>query len=190
MCFRFIVLSATLWLISSASIAETIHDYAKRGDVAGIAAALDAGSDVNDHDGLGTPLSYAVKKGHFAAAELLIARGANVNRPTMYYGDPVMIATRQVRVDLLELLLEHGGSPDSTLDGETVLNLAVALGCLGCVKALVEAGADVNWEATVCEVTRSALGIASAYGYKEIAAYLKAHGARSATWTAYQRMAE
>jgi cytochrome c len=184
MCFRFIVLSATLLLISTASIAETIHDYAKRGDVAGIAAALDAGSDVNDHDGLGTPLTHAVKKGHFAAAELLIARGANVNLSTMYYGEPIMLATRKSRVDLVELLLEHGAIPDSTLDGQPVLNLAVSLGCFGCVKALVEAGADVNWETKDCQFTRSALGIADFYGYHDIAAYLRSHGAKDSTWTA------
>jgi cytochrome c len=186
MCFRFFVLSVTLWLISSASIAETIHDYAKRGDVAGIAAALDAGSDVNDYDGLGTPLTDAVKKGHFAAAELLIARGANVNLSTMYYGEPIMLATRKIRVDLVELLLKHGAIPDSTLDGQPVLNLAVSLGCFGCVKALVEGGADVNWTSTSCEVTRSALGIADFYGFRDISDYLKAHGAKDSTWTAHR----
>jgi cytochrome c len=185
MCFRFIVLLATLWLISSASIAETIHDYAKRGDVAGIAAALDAGSDVNDYNGLGTPLTDAVKKGHFAAAEMLITRGANVNIPTMYYGDPIMLATKQLRVDLVELLLKHGAIPDSTWDGQPVLNLAVALGCFGCVKALVEAGADVNWKTTRdCQFTRSALGIADFYGFRDISDYLKAHGAKESIWTA------
>ncbi|MBL8893941.1 MAG: ankyrin repeat domain-containing protein, partial [Rhizobiales bacterium] len=163
---------------------ETIHDYAKRGDVAGIAAALDAGSDVNAYDGVGTPLTYAVRKGHFAAAELLIARGADVNISTMYYGEAIMLATRQSRVDLVELLLEHGAIPDSTLDGQPVLNLAVTNGCFGCVKALVEAGADVNWKTRDCQLTRSPLGIADFYGFREIAAYLKAHGARDSTWTA------
>jgi cytochrome c len=184
MCFRFFVVLAILWLISAPASAETIHDYAKRGDVIGIAAALDAGTDVNDYDGLGTPLTHAVKKGHFAAAKLLIARGANVNISTMYYGEPIMLATRQIRVDLVELLLNHGAIPDSTLDGQPVLNLAVALGCFGCVKALVEAGADVNWTSTSCTLTRSALGIANFYGFDDIAAYLRAHGARDSTWTA------
>jgi len=184
MCFRFFVVTAILWLMSASANAETIHDYAKRGDVAGIAAALDASSDVNDYDGLGTPLTDAVRKGHFAAAELLIARGANVNIATRYYGEPIFLATRQLRVDLVELLLEHGAIPDSTLDGQPVLNLAVALGCFGCVKALVEAGADVNWKSKMCDVTRSALGIADFYGYRDIAAYLRAHGARESTWTA------
>lgn len=184
MCFRFFVVIAILWLMPASASAETIHDYAKRGDVAGIAAALDAGSDVNDYDGLGTPLTYAVKKGHFAAAELLIARGADVNISTMYYGEPIMLATRQSRVDLVELLLEHGSIPDSTLDGQPVLNLAVTLGCFGCVKALVEAGADVNWNTRDCQLTRSPLGIADFYGFREIASYLKANGARDSTWTA------
>ena len=83
-----------LWLSMSPSVADTIHDYAKRGDVTGIAATLEAGSDVNDFDGLGTPLTDAVKRGHYAAAELLIARGARVNASTMYYGEPITLATR------------------------------------------------------------------------------------------------
>ena len=184
MCFRFFVVWAILCLMPASANAETIHDYAKRGDVAGIAAALDTGSDVNDYDGLGTPLTYAVRKGHYAAAELLIARGADVNISTMYYGEAIMLATRQSRVDLVELLLEHGAIPDSTLDGQPVLNLAVALGCFGCVKALVEAGADVNWEAPACQIARSPLGIAEFYGYGEIAIYLKANGARVSKWVA------
>ncbi|MFO0991532.1 MAG: ankyrin repeat domain-containing protein [Hyphomicrobiales bacterium] len=184
MCFRFFAVSAILWLLSASANAETIHDYAKRGDVAGIASSLDAGSDVNDYDGLGTPLTDAVKKGHFAAAELLIARGADVNISTMYYGEPIMLATRQLRVDLVELLLEHGAIPDSTLDGQPVLNLAVTLGCFDCVKALVEAGADVNWKTTRDCFTRSALGIADFYGFRAIAAYLKAHGAKESIWAA------
>ena len=87
MCFRFLALSAILWLVSSPSNAETIHDYAKRGDVTAITIALEEGSDVNDYDGLGTPLTYSVRKGHFAAVELLIARGANVNVSTRNYGE-------------------------------------------------------------------------------------------------------
>ena len=130
-------------------------------------------------------LDDALVGADFAAAELLIARGANVNISTMYYGEPIMLATRQLRVDLIELLLKHGAIPDSNLDGQTVLNLAVTLGCFGCVKALVEAGADVNWKTTMdCQFTRSALGIADFYGFDAIAAYLKAHGAKESIWTA------
>ena len=181
MRFRFFVLSAILWAITTPSSSQTIRDYAMRGDIAGIAAALDQGTDVNDYNGLNTPLTEAVKKGHFAAAALLIQRGADVNTPTRYYGEPIMLAALQSRADLMKLLLTHGAIADSVLNGEPVLHVAAAMGCLNCVKLLVEAGADVNWEQKD-RFTRSALGIATFYGYNDIAAYLKAHGAGRAIW--------
>ena len=176
MCFRMFVLSIILWLGASSANAGTLHDLARRGDVAGIAAALAAGSDVNGYDGLGTPLTYAVAKGQYAAAELLIARGADVNVPTRYYGDAIMLATARHRADLVELLLKHGAIPNSVLNGQPVLHLAASMGCLGCVKALVEAGADVNWETKYgdCPITRSAMGVAAFYGFRDIAGYLGA----------------
>jgi cytochrome c len=190
MRFMFLTLSAILFVTASSSNAESIHDYARKGDVAGIAATLDAGADVNDYDGFGSPLTYAVRKGHYSAAKLLIEHGADVNIPTRYYGDPVMIAAARSRADLMELLLEHGAIPDSTLNGEPVLHVAAKLGCFSCVKALVEAGADVNWEfRSGCYIRsscgcyiRSALGTATILKYNDIAAYLRAHGATKVTW--------
>jgi cytochrome c len=184
------MLSSIMFVTSSSSNAESFHDFARYGDVAGIVAALDAGADVNDYNGFGSPLTNAVRKGHYFAAKLLIERGANVNIPTRYYGDPVMIAAARSRADLVELLLEHGAIPDSTLDGTPVLHVAALMGCFDCVRALVEAGADVNWEfrsgcyirnACGCHI-QSALGIATILKYSDIAAYLRAHGATKATW--------
>src|SRR5204863_89943 len=105
---RFLMLCAIVWSMTSPSYSQTIHDYAMHGDIAGITAALDAGADVNDYNGVGTPLTDAVRRGHLAAAELLIERGADVNIPTRYAGDPIMLATAEVRADLMALLLKHG----------------------------------------------------------------------------------
>jgi cytochrome c len=184
------MLVAILFVTTSSSNAESIHDYARNGDVAGIVAALDAGADVNDYNGFGSPLTDAVRKGHYSAAKLLIEHGADVNIPTRYHGDPVMIAAAHARADLIELLLEHGAIADSTLDGKPVLHVAVMMGCFDCVRALVEAGADVNWESrSGCYVRnacgcyiQSALGIATNLKYSKIAAYLRAHGATKVTW--------
>ena len=181
MCFRLFVHLAALAMAASPSSSQSIRDDALRGDVAGITAALDRGADVNDFNGLGTPLTDAVRKGHYDAAALLIQRGANVNIPTRYDGDPLMMAAMQGRADLMALLLDHGAIADTALKGEPVLHVAAAMGCFACVKLLVEAGADVNWEQKD-RFTRSALGIATFYGYGEMAAYLRAHGAARATW--------
>lgn len=178
----FFMLAAILFVTTSSSNAESIHDYARKGDVAGIVAALAAGADVNDYDGFDSPLTEAVRKGHYSAAKQLIERGADVNIPTRYYGDPVMLAAAQSRADLMELLLDHGAIPDSTLDGKPVLNVAAMMGCFDCVRLLVEAGADVNWEHRSGCYIQSALGIATVLKYSAIAAYLRAHGATKATW--------
>ena len=53
------------------SHAAAIHDAAKNGDVPGLAAALDAGANVNEADKFATPLYHAVFKQHLGAAELL-----------------------------------------------------------------------------------------------------------------------
>jgi hypothetical protein len=74
-----IFLSVCFCLMPLPSQAAAIHEAAKKGDVAAIAAALDAGVGVNESDGTATPLYYAVRRGHLAAARLLIERGADVN---------------------------------------------------------------------------------------------------------------
>ncbi len=176
--------SVLLGLVPGMANAGAIHDAAKAGDVVAITAALDAGADVNAHEGLGTPLSYAVKGGQFAAAELLIARGANVSAPTRYWGEPLIMAVYKSRVDLMSLLLAHRAHPDTTHEGETALHIATWLGCLGCVEVLVRAGADVNAQGfglpKDCKGKRAPLDIATSYGYAKIASYLKTHGARLA----------
>ena len=178
MRFRFLSLSAVFWLIPSFSYGETIHDYARNGDVVGIALALNAGADVNDYNGLSTPLSDAVRKGHYAAARLLITRGADVNIPTRYYGEPIIIAAYKSRADLIELLLKNGAIPDSVLDGEPVLHVAIKLGCFACVKTLIEAGADVNMRSWgKCINPRTPLEITALYRLGDIETYLKEHGA-------------
>jgi cytochrome c len=170
-------------LAPAAAGAAPLHDAAKAGDLTMIAAALDAGADVNAYEGLGTPLSYAVKRGHFAAAELLIARGARVSAPTRYWGEPLIMAVFARRLDLMTLLLAHRAHPDTTHNGETALHIATWMECLGCVEILVRAGADVNasdFSIDKCIGGRTPIDIATSYGYGDIAIYLEAHGARVA----------
>ncbi|HEX7108631.1 MAG TPA: ankyrin repeat domain-containing protein [Aestuariivirga sp.] len=174
---RFLLLIMMICLAPSMARAAPIHDAARMGDVAAITAALDAGADVNAVDGGGTPLYFAVKRGHLAAAKLLIERGAKVNVGSRYWGYLLTIASAQLRVDLMTLLLEHGANPNSTFDGESVLHVAVKYGCLACVKLLVEAGADVNAPTYDSHASRrTPIHIAIRYGYPEVADYLMAHG--------------
>ncbi|TIL83104.1 MAG: hypothetical protein E5Y89_02175, partial [Mesorhizobium sp.] len=122
-----------------ASQAAPIHDAATKGDVAGITAALDAGAGVDESDGKATPLYLAVKGGHFAAAKLLIGRGADINAAPTLLGPALMPALAKRRIDLIKLLLDGGANPNSKRGRENAIHIAVNLGCLDCVKALVEA---------------------------------------------------
>ncbi|RWP40171.1 MAG: c-type cytochrome [Mesorhizobium sp.] len=156
------------------SHAAAIHDAAKTGDVAAITAALDAGADVDESDGQATPLYLAVRGGHFAAAKLLMERGADVNAaPDPRLGPALMPALAKRRIDLIDLLLDGGANPNARRNREAVLHIAVRSGCLDCVRALVEAGADVNAKT---KDGKTPLHMAKFKGQREVADYLLSHG--------------
>lgn len=157
-----------------ASHADAIHDAAKKGDVAAITAALDAGAGIDESDGRATPLYLAVRGGHFAVAKLLMERGADVNAVTTpLLGSALMPALAKRRVDLIDLLLDGGANPNERRNREAVLHIAVSSGCLDCVKALVEAGADVNAKT---KDGKTPLHLAKFKGHDEVADYLLSHG--------------
>ena len=107
-------------------------------------------------------------------AKLLIERGADVNAaPTPLLGPALMPALAKRRIDLINLLLDGGANPNAQRDGETALHIAVRSGCLDCVKALVEAGADVNAKT---KDGKTPLHLAKFKGQREVADYLMSHG--------------
>jgi cytochrome c len=87
--------------------AAAIHDAAKKGDMAGIAAALDGGADVNQIDGLVTPLYVAAINSNPEAVKLLITHGADVNLPTKF-GEPLHAAAQRGCLACVKLLVEAG----------------------------------------------------------------------------------
>ena len=157
------------------SQAAAIHDAAKKGDVGAIAAALDAGANVNESDGLAAALHYAVNRQHLDAAKLLVERGADVNAVSKLGGTPLMAAVTKNRLEFITLLLAHGADPNATTVKEAPLHVAIKKGCLDCVTALVEAGADVN-ALTTDPVPRTSIHLARFHEHPEIADYLMAHG--------------
>jgi len=164
-------------LTLSTSFAAAIHEAAKNGDVAAIAAALDAGADVNDTAGTPSPLYHAVRRGHLEAAKFLIEHGADVNTGEKGLGvSPLMAAVAKNRIELIDLLLANGADPNTKLNDENAIHVAAKNGCLGCVKALLGAGADVNAH-TSGEHDRTPLHLAKLFDYTEVADYLLAHGA-------------
>src|SRR5687767_10497103 len=97
-----IVLSVYFCLASFSSEAAAIHDAAQKGDVTAIAAALDMGANVNESDGTATPLYYAVRRGHFEAAKLLIERGADVNMPSALGALPLAPAAGRGKIEFIK----------------------------------------------------------------------------------------
>ena len=170
-CFFFLLVLVHIPIVSHGA---AIYDAAIKGDVAAITAALDAGAAIDESDGRATPLYLAVRGGHFAAAKLLMERGADVNAaPTPLLGPAPMPALAKRRIDLINLLLDGGANPNADRNRETALHIAVRSGCLDCVKALVEAGADVN---ATTKDGKTPLHLAKFKGQREVADYLMSHG--------------
>lgn len=75
---------------------------------------LSAGADPNVRNATGaTPLLTAVERGEKATAKILIEHGASVDRGTDSSVTPLMIASCDGRLDLVQLLLSYGA--DATL---------------------------------------------------------------------------
>jgi cytochrome c len=161
-----------IFVLASPAVAAPIHDAAKKGDVSAITAALEAGADVNESDGWATPLWYAARRGHENAAKLLIARGADVNLTTKSSGPPLLGAIERKSGILIKLLLASGADPKT----KSALYLAAKSGCLECVEALVDLGADVN---ALNQDREPPIHAAKLIGLREIADYLATHGAVS-----------
>src|SRR5262249_23930516 len=89
---------------------------AYRNDVRGGLPLLAHGADPNQSTYFGNPLSHACWNDSFEAAEVLIARGANVNaRDTVADFTPLHWAagTESPRPQLVELLLANGADPNA-----------------------------------------------------------------------------
>jgi len=118
---------------------------------------LDAGADPNIQDGDGwTPLQHACSRGYTDIVRLLIDHGADVNARDRDSWTPLRRACYRDRPDLARLLLGHGADPCARdNDNASALDHSCRYGYLECVAALITAGADVNGDAVVHDVTGS-----------------------------------
>ncbi len=86
-----------------------IHLAAQSGDRAGIDAALQSGSPVDQIDNYGkTPLIYATERGNAAIVEYLLNKGANPNHTADDGSTPLIIAVRKGNSLIAELLIQRG----------------------------------------------------------------------------------
>lgn len=112
-------------------------------------------------------------------AELLIARGADVNPKDDHGGTPLIWAIMREKTGLANLLIKNCADVYYTLDvqgeeGMTPLHFAAGHGDLGIVTALISAGAKVNAKNAKGQ---TALSMASEYGWAPIVELLLQKGA-------------
>ena len=129
---------------------------------------LQAGADPNAAMSGSTALHVAARSGKLEVAKVLVAHGANVSpKEEWFLETPLMLAAAENHPEMVKYLIEAGadvnavttisqlqvppGYPNTTYaqipkGGLTALSIAARDGCLGCVRALVEAGANINYE--------------------------------------------
>lgn len=129
LCLACSVLSACFF-VQRAEKGELIH-AAKNGDVKQIEVCLQNRSKIDETDDAGwSPLMFAIANNYKPAAELLIARKANVNHVNKHGAFALYVAAVDGRQELCELLLKSGA--DKTMkckaNGKTALQMAEEMG--------------------------------------------------------------
>ena len=131
-----------------------------------IKALLDAGADPNAAGADGqTPLMLVSRTANIEAAKLLLNKSANPNGRESQRGQTALMwAAANSQGPIVRELLAHGAQVDAASDtdlltplvsgepraqprppgGETAMLFATREGCMDCVKALVEHGANLN----------------------------------------------
>ena len=168
-------------LLSSGALLD-LFEAAAVGDADAIEASLKGDApqvDQHSHDGW-TPLHLAAFFGHEDVAELLLARGAEIDarsqsRRFANANTPLHAAVAGGRLKVAEALVKHGA--DVNLrdgSGWTPLLMASNDGNAELVTLLLTAGADVNAD----NDGKTALALADTGGHRETAALLRAKGTR------------
>ena len=143
-----------------------LSEAAVTGNVAVIDALLKAGADPEAPNADGqTALMVLARTSNVEAAKVLLKKGANVNAVEKWHGQTALMwAAAQEQPEMVKLLVKHGANVNArslvnnwqrqvtaepraqarAAGGLTALMYAARQGCLGCVKALVEAKADVD----------------------------------------------
>jgi ankyrin repeat protein len=139
-------------------------------------AMLEAGANPSD----GVTLPLAASAGHIAALDLLLAHGADVNRPWATDGSAPLYAILHwsKTADGVRWLLTHGADPDPVfaVNGETPLHVVAASWDAALAEELVGRGADVTRRRAD---GRAPYAVAELNGNRDVAAWLLAQGSPS-----------
>ena len=151
-----VIILAVISLLTTTAFADPIHEAAIAGNLADLKRALGASADTNAKDENGaTALHHAAGNGHKEAAELLIAKGADMAAKDNRSGStPLHWAAYRGREKVVEVLIAKGAEVNAKAEnGNTPLDLAVNNeevatllrkhgGKLGSIHAAARAGND------------------------------------------------
>jgi hypothetical protein len=100
-----------------AATPDDLLEAVRKGDLAAVKAALDAGIPVDTpfrYDR--TALSFAAGRDNVEIVKLLLDRGADPNKKDTFYGaSPMSWAANKGHVATIRLMIERGGTPDGDL---------------------------------------------------------------------------
>src|SRR5262245_21477209 len=161
------------------STKQTFFDAAMTGDLAELAHCLENKKfniNMKNYEG-NTVLHTAIKYGQLDAIKYLVSRQPDFERHDKDGRSPLMLAMEKDK-PAFALALIAGGAPPNTHDRNYFypLHKAAMAGEMDIVKALVEAGADVNVRTRDTEDTPLHMAISN--GRRGIAEYLVSKGAR------------
>ncbi len=139
-----------------------LHYAARTGDIATVQSLLKSGAKADAANRYGvTPLVLAVEGGNVPVMQALIAGGADVNHALPEGETILMTAARTGNVAVLQALLKRDaqvGARDGFY-GETAIHWATAENHADAVKALLDAGADVNTLSAPADFPRRNAGL-------------------------------
>ena len=156
--------------------ADTVLDAASRAERAEVRELQAALGALMLDSGLVEPLLFiAVKKGNKDVVQLLVEKGANLNRVSYDGETPLSIAAKEGQAEMVRVLVENGANVNQANDcDETPLWIAAGNGHLEVVRVLVEKKAEVE---QADERGWTPLFIAAAKDHLEVVRLLEDNGA-------------